>query len=191
MLYYFLQVKRFLHVLFPDYIGTVRHRVDSREASRRFAEEKIKKLTPRAKDLYQEMIFLSANRERGLLGYKNLEAEFVERYFLKCGEECKTNLELFLQDVDNTPALNASLASLMQCHDMWSALEAYYWMLMYCGRCSETDKEWWRVFCYSKMRDWLESNKNVVQNYGLTHYGYHKGVEELLTATPILQEVIC
>lgn len=191
MLYYYQEAKRFLHVLFPGLFSAVRYPIDSKEASRRFAEEKIKKLSPRAKSLYQEMIMLSTNRDRGLFGYKNLEAEFVERYFIKCGEGCKNGLELFLKDVNNVEALNESLASLMQCQDMWYALEAYYWMLMFCGKCSDLDKEWWRVFCYSKMKDWLDSNKNVVQNYGLTHYGYHKAVEDLLIHTPTLQEVIC
>lgn len=184
-------VKRFLHVLFPGLFSAVRYPIDSKEASRRFAEEKIKRLSPRAKGLYQEMILLSTNRSRGIFGYKNLEAEFVTRYFEACGKECKESLEKFLQDVNKGEELNRSLASLLQCMDMWYALEAYYWMLMYCGRCSASDKEWWRVFCYSTMKDWLDSNASVVKNYGIASYGYHKAVEDLVHQAPTLQEVIC
>jgi hypothetical protein len=191
MLYYIKEAKRFMHVLFPNLVGPVRHAVDCKEASRRFAEAKIKDLTPRAKNLYQEMIALSMNRSRGLFGHKNLEAEFVTRYFIMAGNECKENLQLFLEDVNNTQALNSSLASVMQCHDMWKALEAYYWMLMYCGKVSESDKEWWRVFTYSKMKDWLDSNIATIQNYGLARYGYIKGVEMIVTNAPTLREVIC
>lgn len=185
------EVKRFAHVVFPNLVGPNKPIVDCKEAARRFAEHRIKELTPRAKSLYQEMIALSMNRSRGLFGYKNLEAEFVTRFFISTGEECKVNLQLFLADVNNTKAFNASLASVMQCHDMWKALEAYYWMLMYCGRISDADKEWWRIFTYSKMKDWLDSNISTVQNYGLTRYGYMKGVESLITNAPTLREVIC